>query len=222
MTSLTPLKLYGKGLPNPAKISMLLSLLSIPYEYQPIDFSGVKKPEFLAINPNGRLPAIHDPNTNFTIWESGAIMEYLVDRYDKEGKYGFVSGTEEYYCAKQWFLFQLTGQGPYFGQYIWFTKYHSEKLPSVIERYYKEINRVTGVLEGALAKQKEAFPSGDGPWLVGNKLSYVDLSFVPWQAIVSKALPKEHYDPEAYPLVKEWLGKMTAIKEVEDAMNAGH
>jgi len=72
----------------------------------------------------------------------------------------------------------VSGQGPYYGQAVWFTKYHSEQIPSAQERYYNEIKRVTSVLDGHLKKQ----PKGaDGPWLVGDKFSYADLAFVPWQ-----------------------------------------
>lgn len=78
----------------------------------------------------------------------------------------------------------MSGQGPYYGQAAWFTKFHPEQLPSAQERYYKEIKRVTSVLEGHLQKQDKG---QDGPWLVGNKFSYADLAFVPWQYIVQMA-----------------------------------
>lgn len=75
-----------------------------------------------------------------------------------------------------WYL--VSGQGPYYGQAVWFTKFHSEQVPSAKERYYNEVKRVTSVLDGHLKSQ----PKGaDGPWLVGGKFSYADLAFVPWQ-----------------------------------------
>ena len=91
-------------------------------------------------------------------------------------------------------------------------------MPSAIERYVKEINRVTGVLESHLAKQKEAHSGsdgGDGPWLVGNKLSYADLAFVPWQSMIGMGLEKDLYDVDNFPHVKEWLNKMTSRGEVK-------
>ena len=200
-----PITVYGEGGPNPAKVAFLLSELNLPYETKTIAFDQVKKPEYLAVNPNGRIPAIHDPNTNLTLWESGAIIEYLIERYDKDHHLSFEPGTAESYLCKQWLFFQTTGQGPYFGQGVWFKKFHHEAQPSALERYVKEMNRVTGVLEGHLAQQKEG---GDGPWLVGGKLSYADIAFVPWQRIIATMFEKDEYDVDKFPQVKAWLGKM--------------
>lgn len=73
--------------------------------------SDVKKPEFLALNPNGRLPCIEDPNTGVKLWESGAIIEYLIEKYDQDHKISFEAGTNNHYLTKQWLYFQTTGQG---------------------------------------------------------------------------------------------------------------
>lgn len=100
-------------------------------------------------------------------------------------------------------------------QAFFFKRYHSEKLPSAIERYTKEINRVTSVLEAHLASQKQG--ADDGPWLVGNKLSYADLSFFMWQMMGPMGCTKEEYDPEAYPNVKGWLERMNARESVKGA-----
>jgi glutathione S-transferase len=106
MSSLQPIKVYGKGGPNPPKIAMLCRELSLPHELIPITFPDLKKPDYLAINPNGRMPAIHDPNTGITLWESGAIIEYLIEKYDKDLKLSFAPGSDEYWHAKQWLFFQ--------------------------------------------------------------------------------------------------------------------
>lgn len=83
-----PIKLYGGYLgPNPLKTSFILSELDIPYENEFVDFTKLKTPEYEVINPNGRLPAI--PNTDITIWESGAILEYILDTYDQQHKLSF-------------------------------------------------------------------------------------------------------------------------------------
>lgn len=73
-----------------------------------------------------------------------------------------------------------------------------------------------------MTEQKKKFGTGDGPWLVGNKLSYVDIAFVTWQAGISKALAKEKFDADDFPIVKEWLGKMIAIKEVAAVLAVSH
>jgi glutathione S-transferase len=92
--------------------------LGIPYEIEGIRFEEVKSARFLAVNPNGRVPAIEDPNTDVTLWESGAIIEYLVEQYDTEMKLTH-AGLRERALQKQWLFFQVSGQGPYFGQAAW-------------------------------------------------------------------------------------------------------
>ncbi|KAF1829455.1 glutathione S-transferas-like protein [Decorospora gaudefroyi] len=209
MSSLKPITIYGKGGPNPAKVIMLVKELSIPYEVKLIDFSEVKQPDFLAINPNGRMPAIHDPNTDLTIWESGAIVEYLIEKYDKEQKMSFAPGSKESYLAKQWLFYQVSGQGPYFGQGVWFTKYHSEKIASAQERYWAEIKRVNSVLDGHLKKQEKGV---DGPWLVGGKYSYADMAFVPWQFFARQLSDK--VDLSEFTEVAAWVEKMMKRESV--------
>lgn len=106
-TQLKPIKVWGKGGPNPPKVQILLEALGVPHEITPLPLSEVKTPEYVAINPNGRVPAIQDPNTGLTIWESGAILEYLVDKYDVEKRISFEAGSKEFYEAKQWLFFQV-------------------------------------------------------------------------------------------------------------------
>jgi len=217
-SQIKPIKVWGKGGPNPPKVAMILEELGVPYDAIHFPLSDVKSPGYVAINPNGRLPSIQDPNTNITLWESGAIIEYLIEVYDKDYKLSFAPGTPEYFHAKQWLFFQTTGQGPYYGQAVWFKKFHSEQLPSVIERYNKEINRVTSVLDGYLAEQRKKYgdnDGSDGPWLVGNKISYADIVFVSYQRIMSMVLEKDQYDLDNFPYVKEWLAKMVSRKAVK-------
>jgi len=220
-SQIKPIKVWGQGGPNPPKVAIMLGELGVPYEVNPIPFSEIKKPEYLAINPNGRLPAIQDPNTGITLWESGAIVEYLIERYDTDHRLSFAPGTPESYHAKQWLYFQTTGQGPYYGQAAWFKKFHQEQLPSAIERYVNEVNRVSGVLDGYLAQQKQEHgDSADGPWLVGNKLSYADLSFISWQKVIAVILTKEEYNEDKFPHLKEWLGKMTSREKVKTVLES--
>lgn len=103
-----------------------------------------------------------------TLWESGAIIEYLVDKYDKDQKISFAPGSAEAYLAKQWIFFQASGQGPYYEQASWFKKFHPERAPTAVERYVGEINRVSGVLEKSLTEQEKLWPGEDGPWLKGS------------------------------------------------------
>lgn len=134
-------------------------------------------------DPSARsVPVIVDPNaSDFVLWESGAIVEYLVSKYDTSNKLCSAASSPEFYLEKQFLHFQMSGQGPYFGQAYWFTKLHAEKLPSAIERYQKEIARVVHVLDMSLQGKE---------YLVGGKVSYADLSFVPWFWIAEKIHPE--------------------------------
>jgi len=217
MSTLQPIKLYGKSGPNPPKVALILAELGVPHEIDPIGFPDLKKPEFLAINPNGRMPAIHDPNTNLTLWESGAIVEYLIERYDKDHRFSFPTGSNEAALAKQWSYFQASGQGPYYGQAVWFTKFHPEPLPSAVERYVNEIRRVTGVLESVLSKQEKG---SDGPWLVGGRLSYADLVFVPWQKVAERMIGEDKLQLDQFPVVKDWIERLTAREAVGKTLAA--
>lgn len=209
-----PIKIYGGYFgPNPLKTCFILSELDIPYESEFVDLTKLKTPAYEAINPNGRLPAIHDPNTDITLWESGAIIEYLIDTYDQEHKLSFAPGTKEAHLARQWLYFQATGQGPYYGQVVWFKKYHAERVDSAVERYMNEIRRVSKVLDRELEGRK---------WLVGDKVSYADLAFVPWQSGVQSVLSDEGYDEKEFPRMLAWLQRMNErpkVKELTESQN---
>lgn len=221
-----PIKLYGGFIgPNPLKTAIILTLLEVPFEAIPYDFASLKQPEYEAINPNGRAPSIHDPNTNITIWESGAIIEYLIETYDTKEprKLSFTPGSPEAQLARSFLFLQVSGQGPYYGQGKWFKDFHHETLPSAIERYVKESKRVTGVLDKWLAKQKEEHEAdlGDGPWLVGNKLSYADVSFITWQRIARATFSDDGFNAEEFPFESEWLERMTSREPIKTVMATG-
>ncbi|QKX57119.1 uncharacterized protein TRUGW13939_04227 [Talaromyces rugulosus] len=160
---------------NPKKVVMVLEELQIPYEIKLLEFPEMKQPAYEKINPNGRVPAIEDPNTGVALWESGAIIEYLVDKYDQKRQISFEPGTANFYHAKQWLHFQTSGQGPYFGQAVWFKRFHKERVQTAIDRYVNEIRRVSGVLNGFLEGRS---------YLVDDKCSYADLVFVSWFEII--------------------------------------
>ncbi|KAL2802859.1 glutathione S-transferase [Aspergillus granulosus] len=216
--SLKPITLYNHPGPNGWKVAFVLEELGIPYETKFISFAEVKAEPYVSINPNGRIPAIEDPNTGITLWESGAILEYLVETYDKDHRISFTAGTPEYFEAKQWLHFQMSGQGPYFGQAVWFTIYHPESLPSARERYINEVRRVSGVLDKILATRT---------YLVGGRYSFVDSAFLTWFSIIPMFL-KDAIDIERdFPSVNAWLSRVQVrpaiakvVKEREDAMAA--
>lgn len=206
MSSLKPITLWShSGGPNPWKVAMILNELNVPYENK-IPASGKNKEEpYTKLNPNGRYPTIEDPNTGITLWESGAIILYLIDTYDKEGKISYQSG-ELKWQEMQWLAFQVSGQGPYFGQATWFQVFHAEKLPSAIERYQNEIVRVNGVLDSWLK---------DHEWLVGDKCTYADLAFVTW-ANIGGAMDGGKSKGK-FPAYDAWLAKLMQRPSVQKA-----
>lgn len=106
------IKVWAKGSPNSPKVAIVLKELSIPHDIIPIPLSDVEGTDYVAINPNGRLPLIQDPYTDITLWESGAIVFYLIEKYDPEHKLNSEHGTPEWFHAQQWLFLQTSGQGP--------------------------------------------------------------------------------------------------------------
>ncbi|KAJ5111477.1 glutathione S-transferase [Penicillium argentinense] len=195
-----PITLYFHGSsPNPWKVAMILEELNLPYIKKDVSFTEIKKEPYVLINPNGRLPAIQDPNTDLTLWESGAIIEYLVETYDTNHKISFERGSEAYFHVKQFLHFQVSGQGPYFGQALWFLYQHPEKVVSAQERYINQVKRVTEVLDSVLEGKE---------YLVSERFSYVDAAFVPWYEPVPSVSGNAIDLEELFPNVRSWLERV--------------
>ncbi len=147
------IELYTAGTPNGWKISIALEETGLPYKVHAIDLmkADQKKPEFLRLNPNGRIPVIIDTDeNNLTIFESGAILIHLAE---KTGQlYGIDKASRS--AVLQWLMFQMSGIGPMMGQANVFFRYFPEKIQPVIERYHGEVRRLFGVLESRLAEQE--------------------------------------------------------------------
>ncbi|KAJ3497542.1 hypothetical protein NLG97_g1821 [Lecanicillium saksenae] len=209
MAALQPIKLYAhkKG-PNPWKVALLLEELDVPYETTYLEFPEAKVEPYLSLNPNGKLPAIQDPNQNIELFESGAIIEYLVEQYDKDNK--FVHETlQEKSLARAWLHFQMSGQAPVIGYKVWMGRtYEASQIVSANEFLTAEIKRVLGVLDKQIAK--------GGPYLLGAKISYADLAFVPHYMMLPLFVPD--YNPATeYPHFAAWLEKLTerpAVKKI--------
>ena len=142
--------LYTAATPNGYKASIVLEELELPYQTHALNLGAgdQRKPEFLRINPNGRIPAIVDRDEgNFPVFESGAILVYLAE------KTGKLLPTEMKKRSQviQWLMFQMGGIGPMMGQANVFFRYFEEKLPPVIARYQNESKRLFKVLESRLA-----------------------------------------------------------------------
>jgi len=221
MSDIKPIKLYSHASgPNPWKVAIILEELGLPYDTEYVDMAKIKQEPYISINPNGRVPAIEDPNTGYTIWESGACIQYLIAEYDKDHKLSYATKPEKYH-TDQWLFFQVSGQGPYFGQLAWFKRFHPEKLPSAIERYEKEVDRVVSVIDAHLTKTGK-------PYLVGDRCTYADLSFITWAGLVGY-FGVDIYEGGKNEKYKEWLERITgreAVKKVfaekERVGKAGH
>ncbi|KAI1327099.1 thioredoxin-like protein [Xylariaceae sp. FL0255] len=223
-SSLKPIIVWGHLIgPNPIKVRMVLEELDIPFEFKLVEFPDMKKEPFLKLNPNGRVPAIEDPNTGLTMWESGPIIEYLIDQYDKDHKLSY--GTfKEKYEIRQWIGFQISGQGPYYGQAVHFVAIHQLKLPTAVERYMNEVERVRSVLDlhlsrqagekqGKKAKEKEV-------WLVGNKFTVADLSFFIWEQIMDFAMTRHgnRIADGKYPHYEAWYKQIESRPSAQRAI----
>ncbi|KAH7268149.1 hypothetical protein MRS44_011566 [Fusarium solani] len=212
MAALKPLTVYVHSAgPNPFKVTIVLEELGIPYDKIVVD--NPKQDWFLALNPNGRVPALTDPNNdNFTIWESGAIVEYLVELYDKQGKLT-VEDSRGKWALRQYLHFQMSGQGPYFGQAVWFHRCPDD-IPIAKQRYIGQTVRVFEVLETIL-KGRE--------YLVGDKCTYADLSFVPWNRVAlyapffNEVLWEQYKVEEKFPNFLAWHQRLSARPAVKKA-----
>jgi GST-like protein len=151
------IKLYTAPTPNGHKVSCLLEALEMDYEAILVNLSEgeQKKPNFLKISPNGRIPAIVDTENDLSIFESGAIMIYLAD---KAGKL-IPQDTAGRYKVMEWLMFQMGGIGPMMGQANVFYRYFPEKLQPAIDRYQNEGRRLFEVLDKQL---------NDNDWLAGD------------------------------------------------------
>ena len=161
--------LYTAPTPNGHKASITLEELAIPYEVHIVNLlaGDQKTPEFLRVNPNGRIPAIVDRDAgDFAVFESGAIMIYLAEQAGKL----LPADRKGRSLVIQWLMFQMGGIGPMMGQANVFYRYFPEKLQSAIDRYQHESRRLFEVLDGRLA---------DHEWLAGD-YSIADIANWSW------------------------------------------
>ena len=165
------IQLYTWGTPNGKKVSIMLEEIGLPYEVHAINIGKGDqfKPEYLAINPNNKIPSIIDTDgpggQPFKLFESGAILMYLAE---KSGKF-WPQEMRKRYEVIQWLMFQMGGVGPMFGQANYFFRLE-EKVPYAIERYHKESLRLYNVLNQQLGQQE---------YLAG-EYSIADIATFPW------------------------------------------
>jgi GST-like protein len=199
------IQLYTWGTPNGKKVSIMLEEIAMPYEVHPINLGQGDqfKPEYLAINPNNKIPSIIDTDgpggKPLTLFESGAILMYLAE---KAGKL-WPADTRQHYAVIQWLMFQMGGVGPMFGQANYFFRLE-EKVPYAIERYHKEALRLYGVLEKALGQNEH----------LAGEYSIADIATYPWVWRHDMHQVKL----EEFPNVKRWYDKISERPAVKRGM----
>ena len=198
--------LYTWTTPNGRKISIMLEELGLPYEVHPVNLSKDEqfKPEFLAISPNNKIPAIVDRDgpgkKPYSLFESGAILMYLAE---KTGKL-MPKEIGPRYEVVEWLMFQMGGVGPMFGQAHYFLRHSPENEPFGRERFRKEVARLYGVMNKRL---------GESPLLAG-EYSIADIATYPWVARYEMHQTKL----EDFPNVKRWYDAIGARPAVQRGM----
>jgi GST-like protein len=198
-----PIDLYYWPTPNGWKITIMLEECGLPYTVHPVNIGKGDqfKPEFLAISPNNRMPAIVDPDgpdgQPISVFESGAILQYLgrkTGRFYPKDERGRVE-------VEQWLFWQMGGFGPMLGQTHHFRIYAPEQVPYAIARYTNEANRLYGVLNRRLAERE----------YVAGEYSIADMAIIGW----AKRWERQGQTIEDFPNVKRWLDTMLARPAVE-------
>ncbi|KAF9073361.1 glutathione S-transferase-like protein [Rhodocollybia butyracea] len=214
--------LYTAPTPNGFKVGVFMeelrSAYGFNYEFYPMNMPKQehKEPWFLAINPNGRIPAIVDRSrNNFVVFETAAILIYLQRYYDPENKFGWDAeeSPEEYSEMMQWIFFSHGGVGPMQGQLNHFLNAATEVVPYAITRYTNEVKRLYNVLDIRLSQDRD--------YLAGNgrgKYSIADMNVLPWLRIreYSKITSLDEW-----PNVKRWCETTLSRPTWEVAGNVG-
>ena len=198
--------LYTWSTPNGRKVSIMLEELGLPYRVHPINIGKGEQfaPDYLAINPNGKIPSIVDPDgpdgATISMMESGAILIYLA------GKTGRLLPASQRgrYVALQWLMFQMGGVGPIFGQVHHFLRAAKEPVPYAIARYTTETQRLYGVLDARLRDREH----------LAEEYSIADIATYPWVA----RYEWHKTNLGDYPHVKRWFDAISARPAVQRGM----
>jgi GSH-dependent disulfide-bond oxidoreductase len=197
--------LYTWATPNGHKVSIMLEELGLDYRVHPVDIGNDEQfaPDFIAINPNAKIPAIIDTDevTPFAVFESGAILIYLAEKYgqllptDRRGRSLVI----------QWLMFQVGGLGPMLGQAQHFRRFAPQPLAYAIERYTAEARRLYGVLDARLAGSEYV---GGGSYSIADIAAYPWVGRAEWQGVPL----------DAFPQVRRWLDAVGERPAVQRGM----
>lgn len=191
--------LYFAATPNGWKATIMLEECGLPYRVRPVNIGAGEQfaPDFLAISPNNRIPAIvdtapDDDGEAISVFESGAILLYLAE---KTGRFlpGDLRGRT---AATEWLMWQMGGLGPMLGQNGHFRLYAPDRIPYAMDRYAKEADRLYGVLDRQLART--------GAYVAGADYTIADIAIFPW-IITHKA---QGIDMARFPQVARWFAQV--------------
>ncbi|MGN6538734.1 MAG: glutathione S-transferase N-terminal domain-containing protein [Mesorhizobium sp.] len=205
------LQLYSAPTPNGVKVSIMLEEIGLPYEPHYIDIGKDESwtPEYLALNPNGKIPAIVDPDgpdgKPFGLFESGAILLYLAE---KTGKLLPADAALRYETI-QWVFFQMAAIGPIFGQVGFFHKFAGREIADKrpLERYATESQRLIGVLETRLTGR---------PWIAGDDSTLADVATLGWvRNLIGFYEARDLVGFDDFPTVAKWLERGLARPAVQ-------
>jgi GST-like protein len=198
--------LYSWITPNGRKVSIALEELGLPYRSHPVDIGKNEqfRPEFLAISPNNKIPAIVDQDTGVTLMESGAILIYLAD---KAGRLLPREG-EPRYRVLEWLMWQMGGVGPMLGQAHHYLHFNAGKAPYAEERFRDEARRLYGVLDRRL----------EGRPFVADDYSIADIAIWPW---ISR-FEWQDIDLANYPNVRRWYVEIAGRPAVQKGHDVPH
>ncbi|RQQ57158.1 glutathione S-transferase family protein [Burkholderia stagnalis] len=205
MTSTHSLTFYTADTPNGHKVAIYLEEAGLAHERVHVNLSAgeQRSPAFLAINPNGKIPAIVDHDAGLAVFESGAILGYLA------AKTGCLhpETLAERTAVQQWLHFQIGGIGPMLGQLWWFLRASKTVNAEAIERYRNEARRLYGVVNGRLA---------ESAYLASSRYSIADIAAFPWL----RTSHELDLDVSEYPHVERWLADIAARPAVQRGLVA--
>lgn len=190
------LKFYYSGAPNPMKVALFLEESGLSYEPMPVDTrkGDQHKPDYLAINPNAKVPALVDGDA--TVFDSNAILLYLGE---KTGKFMPPNTPKARGELFSWMMFVASGVGPFSGQSVHFRHYAPEKLPYAVNRYMFEAMRHFGILEAHLAKRR---------YMLGDTYTIVDMAVWGWARLIPTVIGEEHW--AKFPNLKRLVDEISA------------
>jgi GST-like protein len=208
------LQLYSAPTPNGVKVSIMLEETGLLYEPHRVSLEGDQRsPAFLSLNPNGKIPAIVDPDgpggKPLALFESGAILVYLAE---KTGRL-MPKDAALRYETLQWVFFQMAGIGPMFGQFGFFFKFAGREIEDKrpLERYATESKRLLGVLEERLARRE---------WIMGDDYTIADIISFPWvRALKTTYEASSFLGLDTYPKVMGWMERAAARPASQRGLN---